>query len=250
MRIVFDAEIDKAKKKGGMTVPVNGIKASPAWRLLNNLLKRADSAMAAEYDAKFAAVNYGVHPTHYKRFPKASEAWIAMCPNIEERCPVWIATIRRIRSGNYDDWTFAERTNVRAEEFARGLCGSIGNLCNGKHKILTEAVNVIKRRLREKGRSFVISKGDANPVQEALDALSDALNAPRMAGLSTWVSEWCPDHKWNEPKWMDDDKIEKLTDGIYYGEKKFDHVAGAVLCVHLGVERYNAFVKKYNGTVK
>ena len=147
-------------------------------------------------------------------------------------------------------WTCAETANVVAEYAANpeanpALSPDLDALKRG---VLRSALGIVKRSLREHGRTFVVGPDGSNPVQEVLDALSAALNAPKMAGLGAWVAEWCPPgHEWREPSWMSETDVAAFTNALYYGERDFGRLEQTRLCAVLGVEAYNAFVIRYNG---
>lgn len=147
-------------------------------------------------------------------------------------------------------WTCAETANAVAEYAANpeanpALSPDLDAL---KRCVLRSALGIVKRSLREHGRTFVIGPDGSNPVQEVLDALSAALNAPKMAGLGAWVAEWCPaGHEWREPSWMPEADVAAFTNALYYGERDFGRIEQTRLCAVLGVDAYNTFVIRYNG---
>lgn len=108
----------------------------------------------------------------------------------------------------------------------------------------------MKRTMREHGKSFVSPDGKSNPLQDELDALSNALNAPKFAGLKEWIAKWFPTHQWVDAEYLSDEEVAKLSDDIYYGDKPFKQDDKLTLQIYLGVEQYNAFVKRYNGQEK
>ena len=211
----------------------------------------AAKPLAAEYDAKFAAA--GLHSGyigHYAMMPLCTESYIKKFA-IDETMPATVAAVRKYgKASSLSDFTLGERLNLCAEAGASPKWVPYGSLTTMTKNMLAAAPGAIKRRLRETGRSFVAKEGEENPVQKPLDELSAALNAPKMAGLAAWVKEWCPDHKWIEPKWMTDAELKVLEDAVYYGERNFGLAERCMLQAHLGIEAYNAFVEKYNGTVE
>jgi hypothetical protein len=154
-----------------------------------------------EYDAKFAAAGVGEHLVYYKDLPHMVEVWIASNPETASKIPVAVAATRLHESFSKADWTFGERLNAFAEFSSVGF-GAYNLSDNVKKSLLASAPKIVKRTLRLRGISFVVKPGEANPVQPPLDALSTALNAPKLAGLKEWVAEWCPSHVWVDPKWM------------------------------------------------
>jgi len=210
----------------------------------------ADKPLAAEYDAKFAAA--GLHSGHIGRYammPLCTESFIKKFA-IDEKMPATVAAVRKYGDASLSGFTLGERLNLCAEAGASSKWVPRGSLTALTKNTLAAVPRAIKRRLRETGRSFVAKEGEENPVQKPLDELSAALNAPKMAGLAAWVKEWCPDHKWIEPKWMTDAELKELEDAVYYGERNFGGAERCMLQAHLGIDAYNAFVEKYNGTVE
>lgn len=210
----------------------------------------AGKPLAAEYDAKFAAAGlHAGHITRYAFLPLCTESYIKKSA-IDEKMPATVAAVRKYGNASLSGFTIGEMLNNCAEAGASSKWVPYGSLTAMTKNTLAAAPRAIKRRLRETGRSFVAKEGEENPVQKPLDELSAALNAPKMAGLAAWVKEWCPDHKWIEPKWMTDAELKELEDAVYYGERNFGGAERCMLQAHLGIEAYNAFVEKYNGTVE
>lgn len=242
MKMLFDDRI--AKVESSTTLRPH------ETTLFDHLCQRCPSSVAAAYDGKFADAKVGVHPNAYKNFPLSSEVWISMNSNATASFPAWIAAIRRAKSGSPEDWTLGEKINISSERMASGVAVRPFDIDREKVIILKDAVKQVKRRIREKGESFIVPAGGANPVQKALNDLSVALNAPKMSGLETWVAEWCPGHRWIPLQWMNDADFAKLKDDVYYGSVEFTDVIKVRLCTHLGVDQYNEFVERYNGVDK
>ena len=181
--------------------------------------------------------------------PLCTESYIKKSA-IDETMPATVAAVRKYGNASLSGFTLGERLNCCAEAGASSKWVPYGSLTSMTKNTLAAAPGAIKRRLRETGRSFVAKEGEENPVQKPLDELSAALNAPKMAGLAAWVKEWCPDHKWIEPKWMTDAELKVLEDAVDYGERNGGRTERCMLQAHLGIEAYNAFVEKYNGTVE
>ena len=116
-----------------------------------------------------------------------------------------------------------------------------------KGAIRDQAAKIIKRKMREKGISFVVKDG-VNPVAVRLKALADALNAPRLSGLNEWNAELGIDAvQVNVMKDISDADVAKLKDAIFYGDKVMNIKSQNTLFFCLGVDGYNKFVKDYNG---
>lgn len=144
--------------------------------------------------------------------------------------------------------TVPESINAIANRMVIGL-GGIDENANHVKSIAAYAVRHIKRRLRERGISFVVEEGEVNPVQEAIDALTAAFNAPKLAGVKEWVAEWFPEYTWIDldDLFLTDDKVAELCDDVYYGEKDLTPYAAQVILAHIGLTEYNNFIERYNG---
>lgn len=176
--------------------------------------------------------------------PKATRRWLehisGIAPNyawIEMTC--WFGDRDAVKTNTY--------AAVNCADFLRLSPISNGWVVNYKKKLLRIASVSVKRQLRSEGVSFVV-KGDSNPVQERIDRLSSCLDAPRMEGvkealaacgltLDVHVSEFIPDAA----------EVAKLEDDVYNGAVEFNARRKGILLVALGVDGYNAFVKRYNG---
>lgn len=145
-------------------------------------------------------------------------------------------------------FTVPEHINWLANAMAIGRYSIKGSSAELKH-VVSLTTKPIKRKLRERGISFVVKEGEANPVQEAIDALTTAFNAPKFAGLKEWVAEWFPEYQWIDIDnlFMSDEDMAKFCDDIYYGERDLTAVASALILSHLGLDGYNAFIERYNG---
>lgn len=248
MKSVIDNQIERVRSgdNGAMIYPFN---------ILGYWLRDRCQDLSEEVDAKLLAINgYEVNALkYYDTIPRTSEKMLSMENTHVDwlaKYPVSVRTVRKYKSGiNLSMATLPESVNMAAEHFCTGYIGFyMGE--NVKNRLVSYAARGVKRRIREQGGSFVVGSDGKNPVQDAVDELSAALNAPRMAGLKKWVSKWFPGHEWIEPKWMTDDEVQKLKDEIFYGDKDFLPQYKVQLEAHLGIDAYNDFVKLYNGTVK
>ena len=115
-----------------------------------------------------------------------------------------------------------------------------------KKEIQTLASKNIKRKLREKGISFVAKEGK-NPCEEYLTRLRDALDAPNFAGLNEWLSELGYNVQVDTSKLISKEQLASLKDAVFYGDVPMTENRKVHLLVGLGVDGYNQFVKDYNG---
>ena len=206
-------------------------------------LDSAPDAIAMEYDQRFADAGAGpMPPWCYEKWPKATEARIAAPTNAAEvaRMSATIALMRK-HKGVLKWWgTFSapEIANLSAEmPTARPAMVD---------RVLGLVQKDIKRKMREKGLSFVAKDGK-NPIQDEVDALSAAFNAPRHAGVKEWFAKWYPEYTWIDSAQDTDAEVAAYKDAVFNGETAFDKIAQSKLRFYLGVEEYNRFVKRYNG---
>lgn len=213
----------------------------------------AARALAAEYDQKFLDAGVDAFFANYSQVPLCAEAWINSPRNRKfvESNSYFIALARKYRDGRVSNYAFPERLNAAVDYFSRLRTGADvwkgSDLARWKKAISNVAARAIKRRIRERGRTFVVGDDGSNPVQDAVDALSSCLDAPRMSGTKEWVMEWFPEHEWHEPSWMSDEELRAYSDAVYFGDVDFSDARKAALCATLGVAAYNDFVNKYNG---
>ena len=104
----------------------------------------------------------------------------------------------------------------------------------------------IRHKIRSEGKSFV-EKGGINPVQERIDRLTAALNAPRLAGINEAMDECGIRFGLDFTKnLLPQDEVEKLRSDVLNGYDPFSSAIGFKLRTHLGIDEYNKFVKLYN----
>lgn len=207
---------------------------------------------AEEFDLAMSKVKgYEVNPLKcYGSMPRASESTLSENEIYLKRYPVYVALVRKYKAHRLNGvMTLPERLNVFAETAVVGMSGWYRGT-KEKASIVGAATKYVKRRIRETGGTFVVGPDGKNHVQDAVDSLASALNAPKMSGIKEWLAKWAPDYKWVDAGWMSDVDVAKLKDDVFYGEKPFNALNREILEIHLGVDAYNEFVKKYNGTVK
>ena len=242
-RALADYQIEKAKGRKGDDANNHVQNVHPSAILA--ISRNPDLAdIAREYDRKYAEVGARLAPTvaNFGIMPLTKANWINKFKDV---LPV-VCGLAVKKSVKLSDLELGERINVIAENFSIQSPHLYSNdIEKEKAKIIALAVKAVKKRLREEGKTFIVGADGKNPVQDACDALTAALNAPKMAGLGAWVERWT-DTKWQEPKWMSDAEVEKLKDDIYYGQVTFTGNVKSTLCANIGVAAYNAFVEKYN----
>lgn len=126
-------------------------------------------------------------------------------------------------------------------------CNHFSRLNNFKKNIVTAANKTTKAKIRSEGKSFVVKDG-VNPVQERLDTLTKALDAPYFQGLEAACANCgitvSGDFRKDFPT---AEQVAELKRQVFVGEKDFTDENKVFLMVALGVEEYNKFVKEYNG---
>lgn len=240
--VIAVASTNVAAGKHAFTHPVN-----LRWRMFNSCRQ-----LCAEYDAKLAAVGIECDPTFaYEHLPMCCENYMKNKENesVLQAKAYFISLCLKNKTHRLYTYSMPEIVNLAATLSAIGRCKYYMR-DNYKESILKAATKPIKRRIREMGGSFVVGPDGKNPVQDAIDELSIALNAPKMGGAKQWVAKWFPDHVWVEPKWMSDAEVAKLKNDVLFGDVDFGHKQVCLLEAHLGTEAYNAFVKEYNGSGK
>ena len=209
----------------------------------------AGAGLAGEYDGKFAAAGLTHATVFWKYAPKMTEAYINSPKNAEwaRKFPAYVAMIRSISKKGESNTDLAVGANIMVEcaanynpnhNYGAGLEAV-------KNRIARNATKLIRRKLRSQGLPITVKDG-VNPVQNDLDRLVQALNAPKMAGLKEWFAEFRPDYTWIDAQWMSDEDFQKYKDAIYYGDRDFNSYAKFMLCAYLGVDEYNKFVKAFN----
>lgn len=115
-----------------------------------------------------------------------------------------------------------------------------------KNLVIQSATKRVKRQLRSEGKGIVAHDG-VNPVQERLDAVSKALDAPKLAGLKEALANCGVKLSVDVAKYLPTDaEVEDIKDKVFNGDIEFTNRAKAVLITCLGVAEYNKFVEAYN----
>ena len=210
----------------------------------------AHTELAEEYDVKFADADIFFMTIFWKFAPKTSTKWLEEGggSGIAKESPVWASYQRGLVSRSFEPQNapVGLSANFLAEIVCRkNRAFNYRSVKSHRDRLIFNATKIIRRRLRERGLPITVKDGK-NLVQDAVDSLASALNAPKMAGIKEWVAEWCPDYKWVECTWMTDDELAKFKDDIFYGEIPFDDTNSAILQGYLGIDEYNKFVKKFN----
>ena len=117
-----------------------------------------------------------------------------------------------------------------------------------RNGILNSSVLPVRRWIRANGGSFVGANG-AKQVKAKLDALAKELNAPRFGKAGEILKEIGIDVEWEaiQARILGDTEVAEIRTKLLNGETAFLQGLQYRLCVALGVDGYNAFVREYNG---
>ena len=164
--------------------------------------------------------------------PKVREDMLALCGYDASNCGV---DLRKDEPGY---------VNFRLQTACHG--GS--SVANIRREVLDAAVVPARRYIRASGSSFV-GKDGAKRVKDILDALAAELNAPRFGKAGDILARLGFEVEWEfiQSRILTDDEIAKIRTKLLDGEIAFSGSLQNKLCIALGVEGYNAFVKEYNG---
>lgn len=118
-----------------------------------------------------------------------------------------------------------------------------------KKRVQHEYFKEVKKHFRKSGRSFVRMSDGGNPVKPYMDAITDALNAPRFEGFDSCMDLiGREDIRLDMSKAPSAEEVISLNEKAIKGEVKLTNPDVKVKLVFgLGVDGYNEFVKKYNG---
>ena len=117
-----------------------------------------------------------------------------------------------------------------------------------RNGILNSSVLPVRRWIRANGGSFVGADG-AKKVKAKLDELAKELNAPRFGKTGAMLNELGVEVEWEtvQARILGDTEVADVRTKLLNGETAFSQGLQYRLCVALGVDGYNAFVKEYNG---
>ena len=164
--------------------------------------------------------------------PKVCEDILAVCGYDAANCGV---ELRKDEPGY---------VNLRLQ----AACGGGVSVSSVRREVLDAAVVPARRYIRANGSSFV-GKDGAKRVKDILDALAAELNAPRFGKADDILARLGFEVEWEfiQSRLLTDDEIAEIRTKLLDGEIAFTGTLQNKLCIALGVEGYNAFVKEYNG---
>ena len=182
-----------------------------------------------------------------RRCPLTARAVLERCEQFSER-----ARTDMLKACGYD----AKNRSVELQPGEDGYANfALQMACTGdipvsgvRNGILNAAIVPVRRAIRAEGGSFVGKEG-ARLVKAKLDALAAELNAPRFGNAGKLLAEIGLDVEWEfiQSRILDDAKVAEIKTRLLGGEIPFSQELQNKLCVALGVDGYNAFVKEYNG---
>lgn len=215
------------------------------------LYNKKDFNTLSEYDGKLARANFASrYFEKYIAIPNMVEVYFNATNIPYNKHPLLTQIVRQKKTGSqlWKQISFEEYVNAYAEFFAVNWGFEKFNTINfWKDNTMKLAIFPLKRAMRQQGKSFVSGDGK-NPLQDELDALSAALNAPKFNGLKEWFAKWFPTYQWHDITFMTDAQVKELQDKVFYGEIPFSIRIKSILLVHLGVDAFNEFVTQYNGS--
>ena len=167
---------------------------------------------------------------HYS--PKVREQMLALCGYDAANCGV---DLRKDEPGY---------VNFRLQT----ACWGGVYAANIRREVLDAAVVPARRYIRASGASFV-GKDGAKRVKDILDALAAELNAPRFGKAGELLAKLGIEVEWEfiQSRLLGDREVSEVRTKLLDGEIAFSGSLQNKLCIALGVEGYNAFVKEYNG---
>ena len=114
--------------------------------------------------------------------------------------------------------------------------------------ILNAAIAPARRKVRAESGTFVGEEG-AKRVKALLDGLAAELNAPRFGKAGEVLAGLGMDLEWEfvQSRILSDSEVAGAAKLLMDGEIPFSSMLQNKLCIALGVEAYNAFVREYNG---
>ena len=117
-----------------------------------------------------------------------------------------------------------------------------------RNGILNSSILPVRRWIRAEGGTFVGKEG-AKKVKAKLDELAKELNAPRFGKAGAILKEIGIEVEWEaiQARILGDTEVAEIRTKLLNGETAFLQGLQYRLCVALGVDGYNAFVREYNG---
>ena len=130
----------------------------------------------------------------------------------------------------------------------QAACNGTFPAASARSAILNAAIAPARRKVRAEFGTFVGEEG-AKKVKEVLDSLAAELNAPRFGKAGEILKEIGIEVEWEaiQARILGDTEVAEIRTKLLNGETAFLQGLQYRLCVALGVDGYNAFVREYNG---
>ena len=112
-----------------------------------------------------------------------------------------------------------------------------------KETIKTLCVTLVKINLRKQGKTFVIGEDGINPIQQKMQPIVDALNAPECNGLEAALSGIVT---LNIDRTRLETDVKKYMNDVFYGIVPPSPSTDGSIAVLLGPDGYNNWIKSYN----
>ena len=235
--------VDVAAKRGNLVYAVNEMALD--GELSEPAAFRA-ALEALDRGAATGKVCYATHSTS-RRCPLTAKAGISRCGHLTAKARADV-----LANCGYD----ADNKSVELTSGEAGyanyalLSASVGTAAPTavRNGILNSAVLPVRRWIRAGGGSFVGAEG-AKKVKAKLDELAKELNAPRFGKAGAMLKEIGIEVEWEEvqARILGDTEVAEIRTKLLNGETAFLQGLQYRLCVALGVDGYNAFVREYNG---
>lgn len=218
-------------------------------KIAHYMITRKDfDELRAELDARFASEKIVMSETFFAGWPKCAAASME---RIERVFPIRAGLLKKYADQRIIDscpsrlWTAEELVTALNEALTKSAC-TINFATRTLELINKKSIKIVRKHLYEQGQSF-ITKNGVNPCEQYVSELTVAINAPRLAGLNEWLAKMGVSYRINLDFLPSEEEVAKLELDILTGEKDITEKDKVILYFGLGSEKYNAFVKRYNG---
>ncbi len=225
----------------------NGISGNIPFAVISRCF--TNNAFAAAADDILCHKPFALAATYKRLAEKLPKTHTAALTAIEGEYPAVVAVER---SGSA---IFNDNFPLRIQYFIERICiigGVKVSAFNNMHqKIMDHAKKSVVKKLRSE-RISIVGDGGKTTMQQRLDALQAALDAPALAGISNaldscGIAVRVPDIP---PRLPSGEVLAKLKEDIFNGILAFNDLNQGRLRLALGLSEYNSFVNTYNGGTK
>ena len=238
--------VEVAAKGHSLVLAVREMAKDPA-------LAEPDAFRAALEDLDRSAATGGVRLAYRGvswRCPLTARAVVGRCRFLSERARADVLAVCGYDAANRSPYLRPHEAGY-ANFILQAACGGIATAAGARSGVLAAAIAPARRRVRAESGTFVGDEA-AKRVKETLDELAAELNAPRFGKAGEILARLGMDVEWEfvRSRILTDDEVASLCKRLLDGEIPFGLAAQSKLCVALGVDAYNAFVREYNGESK